>query len=182
MDRSRLWPGGHGASRRSVRGDHRDRTSHLPRRLPERPFTLVGQQYLADPSRSAGRINPLWVYAHVPQLHRRRHRTDPPPDRALHPASASTSSRPPSARPHASPPATPTTSGRHPHGCQPRAAAGRSPPLRLRLLRHRHARHVHLLGRQPAGRPVPTACGYHAAGSALRRLRIEPLEPPVDQR
>jgi len=35
-------------------------------RMPERPFTLVGQQYLADPSRSSDGINPLWVYAHVP--------------------------------------------------------------------------------------------------------------------
>jgi phytoene dehydrogenase-like protein len=27
---------------------------------------LVGQQYLADPSRSAGNVNPIWSYAHVP--------------------------------------------------------------------------------------------------------------------
>jgi phytoene dehydrogenase-like protein len=31
-----------------------------------RPFVLVGQQYLADPSRSAGNVNPIWAYAHVP--------------------------------------------------------------------------------------------------------------------
>ena len=35
-------------------------------RMPERPFVLVGQQYLADRSRSAANINPLWTYAHVP--------------------------------------------------------------------------------------------------------------------
>ena len=35
-------------------------------RMPQRPFVLVGQQYLADPSRSAGGINPIWSYAHVP--------------------------------------------------------------------------------------------------------------------
>ena len=35
-------------------------------RMAERPFTLVGQQYLADPSRSARNINPIWSYAHVP--------------------------------------------------------------------------------------------------------------------
>jgi len=34
--------------------------------MPERPFALIGQQYLADPSRAAGSINPLWAYAHVP--------------------------------------------------------------------------------------------------------------------
>ena len=34
--------------------------------MPERPFVLVGQQYLADPSRSVGNIHPVWSYAHVP--------------------------------------------------------------------------------------------------------------------
>jgi phytoene dehydrogenase-like protein len=34
--------------------------------MPERPFVLVGQQYLADPSRSDGDLHPVWVYAHVP--------------------------------------------------------------------------------------------------------------------
>jgi phytoene dehydrogenase-like protein len=27
---------------------------------------LVGQQYLADPSRSANGVHPIWAYAHVP--------------------------------------------------------------------------------------------------------------------
>lgn len=35
-------------------------------RMPERPFVLVGQQYLSDPSRSAGDVHPVWAYAHVP--------------------------------------------------------------------------------------------------------------------
>ncbi|MFE9994731.1 phytoene desaturase family protein [Streptomyces avermitilis] len=35
-------------------------------RMPERPFVLVGQQYLADPSRSRGDVHPIWAYAHVP--------------------------------------------------------------------------------------------------------------------
>lgn len=35
-------------------------------RMPDRPFVLVGQQYLADPQRSAGNVHPLWTYAHVP--------------------------------------------------------------------------------------------------------------------
>jgi len=38
--------------------------------MPERPFVLVGQQYLADPSRSAGNIHPIWAYAHVPHGYR----------------------------------------------------------------------------------------------------------------
>lgn len=36
-------------------------------RLPARPFTLVGQQWVADPSRAVGTRKPLWAYAHVPQ-------------------------------------------------------------------------------------------------------------------
>jgi phytoene dehydrogenase-like protein len=36
------------------------------RRMPERPFVLVCQQYLADPSRSRGNLHPVWAYAHVP--------------------------------------------------------------------------------------------------------------------
>jgi phytoene dehydrogenase-like protein len=36
-------------------------------RMPQRPFVLVGQQYLADPQRSVGDINPIYSYAHVPQ-------------------------------------------------------------------------------------------------------------------
>jgi phytoene dehydrogenase-like protein len=35
-------------------------------RMPERPFVLVGQQYLVDPGRSKGDLHPLWAYAHVP--------------------------------------------------------------------------------------------------------------------
>jgi phytoene dehydrogenase-like protein len=35
-------------------------------RFPDRPFVLIGQQYLADPGRSAGDLHPVWAYAHVP--------------------------------------------------------------------------------------------------------------------
>lgn len=35
-------------------------------RMPERPFVLVCQQYLADPTRSRGDVHPLYAYAHVP--------------------------------------------------------------------------------------------------------------------
>ncbi|GAA4759332.1 NAD(P)/FAD-dependent oxidoreductase [Nocardioides endophyticus] len=37
--------------------------------LPARPFVLVGQQYLADPTRSAGDVHPVWAYAHVPHAY-----------------------------------------------------------------------------------------------------------------
>ena len=35
-------------------------------RMPERPYVLFCQQYLADPSRSQGEVHPVWAYAHVP--------------------------------------------------------------------------------------------------------------------
>ncbi len=35
-------------------------------RMPEQPFCLVAQQYLADPGRSVGDVHPVWAYAHVP--------------------------------------------------------------------------------------------------------------------
>ncbi|HEY9305815.1 MAG TPA: NAD(P)/FAD-dependent oxidoreductase, partial [Mycobacterium sp.] len=35
-------------------------------RMPQRPFVLVGQQYLVDPQRSVGNTHALWTYAHVP--------------------------------------------------------------------------------------------------------------------
>ncbi len=35
--------------------------------MPSRPFVLLGQQYVADPNRSAGGINPIYAYAHVPR-------------------------------------------------------------------------------------------------------------------
>ena len=39
-------------------------------RMPERPFVLVAQQYLADPTRSKGDVHPVWSYAHVPNGYR----------------------------------------------------------------------------------------------------------------
>lgn len=35
-------------------------------RMPERPYVLASQQYVADPSRSSGDVHPFWAYAHVP--------------------------------------------------------------------------------------------------------------------
>jgi phytoene dehydrogenase-like protein len=34
--------------------------------MPARPYVLLAQQYLADPSRSNGDLHPVWSYAHVP--------------------------------------------------------------------------------------------------------------------
>ncbi|MDM7489855.1 NAD(P)/FAD-dependent oxidoreductase [Rhodococcus sp. CSLK01-03] len=35
-------------------------------RMPDKPFVLLGQQYVADPTRSVGGLNPVYAYAHVP--------------------------------------------------------------------------------------------------------------------
>lgn len=34
--------------------------------MPERPFILVAQQSVADPTRASGDVHPVWAYAHVP--------------------------------------------------------------------------------------------------------------------
>lgn len=34
--------------------------------MPERPFVLVAQPSLADPTRAVGDLHPVWAYAHVP--------------------------------------------------------------------------------------------------------------------
>lgn len=39
-------------------------------RMPEKPFVLVGQQFLADPTRSKDGVHPLYAYAHVPAGYR----------------------------------------------------------------------------------------------------------------
>ncbi|GAA1117470.1 NAD(P)/FAD-dependent oxidoreductase [Streptomyces javensis] len=44
---------------------HAEREVHRGR-MPQRPFMLVSQQYLADPGRSSGGIHPVSAYAHVP--------------------------------------------------------------------------------------------------------------------
>ncbi|MGW3041961.1 phytoene desaturase family protein [Kitasatospora sp. NPDC001159] len=44
---------------------HAERETALGR-MPARPFTLVAQQYLADPGRSRGDVHPVYAYAHVP--------------------------------------------------------------------------------------------------------------------
>ena len=67
LDEPGLRPGRHRPPRRHLRGDRRHRTATSPAgACRSGPFVLVGQQYLADPTRSAGDVNPLWTYAHVP--------------------------------------------------------------------------------------------------------------------
>lgn len=37
--------------------------------MADRPFVLLGQQYLIDPTRSQGSVNPIYAYAHVPHAY-----------------------------------------------------------------------------------------------------------------
>jgi phytoene dehydrogenase-like protein len=39
--------------------------------MPLNPFTLIGQQSVADSTRGTGGIHPIWIYAHVPAKHPR---------------------------------------------------------------------------------------------------------------
>jgi len=67
-------PWTHAESRRAgtvhVGGSHREIAAAekltANGRMPEQPFVLVCQQYLADPTRSRGDVHPLYAYAHVP--------------------------------------------------------------------------------------------------------------------
>lgn len=66
MDQPALRPGRQRAPGRSFAEIADTERQRAQGKLAPRPFVLVGQQYLADPSRSAGGINPIWAYAHVP--------------------------------------------------------------------------------------------------------------------
>ena len=81
-------------------------------RMPERPFVLVGQQYLADPSARSGDLHPVWAYAHVPSGYAGdATEADPRPDRALRPGlPRADRGHARSAIPPTWPPTTPTTS------------------------------------------------------------------------
>ena len=95
VDQPRRAPRRHRPPRRHLRRDRRGRArrSHAGR-MPERPFVLVGQQYLADPQRSVGDVHPVWsLRPRAQRLHRRRHRGDHRPrSSASRPASATGSS------------------------------------------------------------------------------------------
>ena len=53
--------------------------------MPQRPFVLVGQQYLADPGRSVGDVIGLGVCTRSARLLRRCHRCRPELDRTIRP-------------------------------------------------------------------------------------------------
>ncbi len=56
----------HGAPRRDVEEIAATERTVSQGQMPDRPFVLVGQQYVADPTRSRDGVHPLYAYAHVP--------------------------------------------------------------------------------------------------------------------
>lgn len=142
-------------------------------RMSSRPFTLIGQQYLADPSRSAGGINPIWSYAHVPfgydgdatdAITDQIERAAPGfRDRIVATVSKSTAE----------------LQAYNPNYVGGDIIGGANDRLQL-LFRPRVAVDPYFTGvpgvylcsqSTPPGAGVHGLCGYHAAESALRRLR-----------
>ena len=141
-------------------------------RMPERPFVLVGQQYLADPSRSRGDVHPVWAYAHVPSgydgdateavldqierfapgLRERIVGTRRPLDRRARRLQRQLRRR------------------RHHHRRQHAAADPVPAAPRARPLRDRHPGRLHLLGGDAARRRRPRDERLQRRRSALRRL------------
>ncbi len=141
--------------------------------MPERPFVLVGQQYLADPARSRGDLHPIWAYAHVPsgypsdaseaiigQIERFA-----PGFRERIVAQAST--------------APPQWSDYNPNYLGGDILTGASTPRQV-IMRPRLTLSPYSTGipgvylcsaATPPGAGVHGMCGYHAARSALRALR-----------
>ena len=144
-------------------------------RMPERPFTLVGQQYVADPTRSSGGVNPLWAYAHVPHgytgdateaIVAQIERFAP----GFRDRIVATAVRPTTAFP-----------AYNPNYIGGDIITGANTGLQL-LARPRIALDPYRTGvpgtficsaASPPGAGAHGMCGYHAAGSALRHLRIE---------
>src|SRR4051794_28933075 len=148
-------------------------------RMPEEPFVLVCQQYLADPGRSNGSVHPVYSYAHVPsgytgdateQIEAQIERFAPGfRDRAL-------------ARSVRSVAQTEAYNANYVRGD---VVTGRNDPLQL-VFRPRPAVDPYATGipgvflcsaATPPGAGAHGMCGYNAAISALRRLEPQRRTP-----
>jgi phytoene dehydrogenase-like protein len=139
-------------------------------RMPERPFVLVGQQYLADPQRSAGDVHPVWAYCHVPNGY---------PGDASEAILGQIERFAPGTRERVVGIATRSPAefaAYNPNFVGGDIATGAADPVQL-LFRPRIARDPYATGvdgvylcsaATPPGAGVHGMCGYHAAQSALR--------------
>jgi phytoene dehydrogenase-like protein len=147
-------------------------------RMPDRPFVLVGQQYLADPTRSAGNLHPLWTYAHVPHgytgdataaiLDQIERFAPGFRDRIIAQAVRPTTQMP----------------AYNPNYVGGDIITGANTERQL-VLRPRAALDPYSTGipgmyicsaASPPGAGAHGMCGFHAAGSALRHLRLPPTD------
>ncbi len=142
-------------------------------RMPERPFVLVGQQYLADPGRSDGDVHPVWSYCHVPSGYRGDvDRGDRRPDRTVRPGAARADRRPP--RPLPRRPRglqRQLRRRRHHHRRDQRHPGAAAAAARARPLLGRRPWPLHLLGRDAARRRRPRDV----------RVQRRPRGPPRSQ-
>jgi phytoene dehydrogenase-like protein len=140
-------------------------------RMPDRPFVIVAQQYLADPARSNGDRHPVWAYGHVPHGFA-GDASDAIIDQIERFA--------PGLRPRivAARAQGPRDLQRYnPNYVGGDIACGANDPVQL-LVRPRPALDPYVMGpgvflcsaATPPGAGVHGMCGYHAAGSALRYL------------
>ena len=122
-------------------------------RMPERPFVLVGQQYLADPATLGGQYPPgVELRARPQRLHRRRDRGDHRPDRAVRARFPGTHRRPHSSLDDADGRLQPQLRRRRHHDRrQGHSPADVRAANHAVAVHHWAARHVHLLGGHPAG-------------------------------
>ena len=143
--------------------------------MPERPFVLVGQQYLADPSRSEGDLHPVWVYAHVPNGYAgdasetilgQIERFAPGFRERIVASSIRDPGRPGRLQRQ-------LRRRRHHHRGQHAGPGPDQAALRARSLQHRHRRRLHLLGRDAAGsgRPRHERVQRRPLRAAAPRLR-----------
>ena len=142
--------------------------------MPERPFMLVGQQYLVDPSRSAGGINPsVSLRPRAARLPGRRHRGGRRPDRAVRPRLP----RPDRGNAHAQSAQLGRYNANYVGGD---IAAGANTSRQIAVAAAAGAQPVRRRGARAstsAPRRLPRAAGVHgmggfnAAESALKRLR-----------
>ena len=124
-------------------------------RMPERPFVLVGQQYLADPTRSRGDVHPgLGLRPRAERLRRRRDRGGDRPDRAVRARPARADRRPARVRSPAELEAHNANyvGGDIITGANTPRADPHPPAARARPVRDRDPGRLHLLGRDAARR------------------------------
>jgi phytoene dehydrogenase-like protein len=140
--------------------------------MPERPYVLVCQQYLADPSRSRDGVNPLYAYAHVPNGY---------PGDATTAIEAQIERFAPGFRDRIRARAVRSVAGTEAYDANYVGGdvVGGANDLRQLIFRPRPARDPYALGipgvflcsaSTPPGAGAHGMCGYNAARSALRRL------------